>query len=87
MLNEILELCEYNLPEAENVGRRSIVRTTQAVLEVSRFAGNTPDVSVICDVKFDRGSGRIVPVTDWVPCSNSVRSGDNGYARFDLVVC
>lgn len=84
MMKEILEQCEYEVEEEERVGRQSIVRTTKAVLEVSRFAGNTPNVSVICDVQFDRDSGRIVPVTDWVACANQVRHGDNGYARFHL---
>ncbi len=84
MLNEILEQCEYKVEEEEQLGRRSKVSVSKAVLEVSGFARNTPNVSLICDVQFDRDSGRIVPVTDWVACANHVRHGDNGYARFDL---
>ena len=84
MMKEILEQCEYEVEEEERVGRRSKVSVTRAALEVSGFARNTPNVSVICDVQFDRDSGRIVPITDWVACANHVRHGDNGYARFHL---
>ena len=84
MMKEILEQCEYEVEKkSESEDDQKSARPGLPLKSVgSSGTLRMYRSSVTCE--FDRDSGRIIPITDWVACSNQVRHGDNGYARFNL---